>query len=194
MKQARIRKLVSLCEEIIVEGGREARRPTRIAGAAAVIENPYAGRYVEDLTPLFDHYCGQLGRLLAERALLALGGEMVEAYGKGALVGLDGELEHASGILHNLAFGNPVRAAMAASSLLPSTEKRVGAGATLDIPLKHIDDHTVRSHHLTLEMRIGDAPRPDELVIALACSNSGRPHARLRDFASEVAAHGPAPV
>jgi hypothetical protein len=192
--EARIRKIVSLYEELLVEGGREVEPPVRVAGAAAVVENPYAGRFVEDLTPLFDHYCSRLGVLLAERALGALGDARVEAYGKGALVGLDGELEHASGIIHNLAFGNPVRQAMSASSLLPSTEKRAVAGATLDVPLKHVEDHKVRSHHLTLEVRIGDAPRPDELVIAIACSSSGRPHSRLAAFGTEVAAHGPAPA
>jgi hypothetical protein len=191
---SRIRKLVGVYEDLLVEGGREVETPTRVAGAAAVIENPYAGRYAEDLSPLFEHYCRRLGVLLSERALAALGGPHVEAYGKGALVGLDGELEHASGIIHNLAFGNPVRDAMAASSLLPSTEKRAAAGATLDVPLKHVEDHTVRSHHLTLEERIADAPRADELVIALACSSSGRPHARLAEFGTEVAAHGPAPA
>jgi hypothetical protein len=132
--------------------------------------------------------------LLAERAYAALAHAEVESYGKGAIVGLDGELEHGSGILHNLAFGNPVRNAMGASSLLPSTEKRAAAGATLDVPLKHVEDHTVRSHHLTFELRIGDAPRPDEMVIAIACSSGGRPHARLADFGSEVAEHGPAPT
>lgn len=192
--ESRIRKIVALYEDVLVEGGRDVSTPLRLAGAAAVIENPYAGRYVEDLGPLLDHYCARLGTLLAERALGALGGGTVEAYGKGAMVGLDGELEHASGIIHNLAFGNPVRTAMDASSLLPSTEKRAAAGATLDVPLKHIEDHKVRSHHLTLEIRVPDAPRPDELVIAIACSTGGRPHARLAEFGTEVAAHGPAPV
>jgi hypothetical protein len=192
--EGRIRKVVALYEEILVEGGRDVATPLRLAGAAAVIENPYAGRYVDDLGPLLDHYCARLGTLLAERALGALGGGRVEAYGKGALVGLDGEIEHASGIIHNLGFGNPVRTAMHATSLLPSTEKRAAAGATLDVPLKHVEDHKVRSHHLTLEVRIPDAPRPDELVIAIACSDGGRPHSRLADFGTEVAAHGPAPV
>ena len=188
-----IRKVVAQYEDVLVEGGREVQTPLRVAAAAAVIGNPYAGRYEHDLTPLVDAYCGRLGELLAERALSALAHAEVESYGKGAIVGLDGELEHGSGILHNLAFGNPVRDAMGASSLLPSTEKRAAAGATLDVPLKHVEDHTVRSHHLTFELRIGDAPGPDEMVIAIACSSGGRPHARLADFGSEVAAHGPAP-
>jgi hypothetical protein len=192
--EGRVRKVVTVCEELHVEGGREIATPLRLIGAAAVVENPLAGRYVDDLTPLLDHYCGMLGPLLAERVVEQLDGAEVQAYGKGGLVGLDGELEHVSGILHNLAFGNPVRTAMRATSLLPSTEKRAAAGATLDVPLKHVHDHKVRSHHLTLELRIPDAPRPGELMIAIACATGGRPFARLQDFGAEVAAHGPAPV
>lgn len=192
--KAEIRKVIAQYEDILVEGGREPEAPLRLAAAAAVIVNPYAGRYVQDLTPLFDLYCERLGELLAQRALEALDRPEVGSYGKGALIGLDGELEHGSGILHNLAFGNPIREAMSASSLLPSTEKRAAAGATLDIPLKHIEDHKVRSHHLTFEIRLGDAPRPDEILVAVACSSGGRPHARLADFGSEVAEHGSAPT
>lgn len=190
----RIRKLVTLTEELMVEGGRDVDPALRLVGSAAVIENPYAGRYVEDLTPLLDHYCGLLGPLLAERTMALVGEQQVEAYGKAGIVGLDGELEHVSGILHNLGFGNPVRTAMGATSLLPATEKRAAAGATMDVPLKHIHDHKVRSHHLTLELRVPDAPRPDEMVIAIACATGGRPFARLSEFGTEVAAHGAAPA
>lgn len=189
---ARVRKVVGTYEDLLVEGGREVERPLRVAAAAAVIENPYAGRYVEDLRPLLDHWCARLGELLSERVLDLLGGVEVEVFGKAALVGLDGELEHASGIIHNLDFGNPVRRAMKASSLLTSTEKRAPAGAVLDVPLKHIADHTSRPHHLTVEVRVGDAPRPDELLIAVGAGTSGRPHARLPEFGSEAAA-GAAP-
>jgi hypothetical protein len=156
-----------------------------------VIENQFAGRYVEDLAPLLECYCDVLGELLAGRVLAQLGGGEVESYGKAGIVGLDGELEHVSGILHNLRFGNPVREAMAATSLLPSTEKRAAAGATLDIPLKHVHDHKVRSHHLTLELHVADAPRSDEMLIAVAAATGGRPHARLPEFGSEVAAPAP---
>jgi hypothetical protein len=186
--EARIRKVVGVYEELLVEGGRDVERPVRTAAAAAVIENPYAGRYVEDLRPLLDHWCARLGHLLSERTLAMLDGEPVEVFGKAALVGLDGELEHASGIIHNLDFGNPVRTSMGATALLSSTEKRAAAGATLDVPLKHIADHRSRPHHLTIEVRIPDAPRPDELVIAVGAGNSGRPHARLPEFGSEAGA------
>jgi hypothetical protein len=186
--QPRIRKIVTVSEQVLVEGGREVQPPLLLAGAAAVIENHLAGRYVEDLQPLLDCYCSLLGPLLAERVVSQLGGAAVESYGKGGMVGLDGELEHVAGILHNLRFGDPVRSAMDATSLLPSTEKRAAAGATLDVPLKHIHDHKVRSHHLTLELRVGDAPRSNEIVIAIAAATSGRPHARLATFGSEVGA------
>jgi amino acid synthesis protein len=189
---ARVRKVVGTYEDLLVEGGREVERPLRVAAAAAVIENPYAGRYVEDIRPLLDHWCARLGELLSGRVLELLGGVEAEVFGKAALVGLDGELEHASGIIHNLDFGNPVRRAMKASSLLTSTEKRAPAGTVLDVPLKHIADHTSRPHHLTVEVRVGDAPRPDELLIAVGAGTSGRPHARLPEFGSEAAA-GAAP-
>lgn len=186
--EPRIRKVVTLTEELLVEGGCEVQPPLRLAGAAAVIENHFAGRYVDDVQPLLDCYCPLLGALLASRIVTELGGAEIESYGKAGIVGLDGELEHVSGILHNLRFGNPVREAMGATLLLPSTEKRAAAGATLDVPLKHVHDHTVRSHHLTLELRVADAPRADEILIAIAAATGGRPHARLAAFGSEVAA------
>jgi hypothetical protein len=185
--EPRIRKLVTVGEELLFEGGREVQPPLKLAGAAAVIENHYAGRYVEDVQPLLDCYCPLLGPLLAELVVTQLGGADIESYGKAGIVGLDGELEHVAGILHNLRFGNPVRAAAGATSLLPSTEKRAAAGATLDVPLKHVHDHKVRSHHLTLELRVGDAPRANEIVIAIAAATGGRPHARLAAFGTEVA-------
>lgn len=184
---ARIRKVVGVREDLLVEGGREVERPARMVAAAAVVENPYAGRYVDDLGPLLEHWCAPLGNLLSQRALELIDGESIEAFGKAALVGLDGELEHASGIIHNLDFGNPVREAMGAKSLLPSTEKRAPAGTPLDVPLKHVGDHRSRPHHLTIEVWVPDAPRPDELLIAVGAANSGRPHARLPEFGSETA-------
>jgi hypothetical protein len=181
-----IRKIVTVIEEVLAEGGRSVEPPTRIAAAGAVIDNPLAGRFVEDLVPLVDAYCEPLGRLLTERALRALA-EPVEAYGKGALVGLDGEIEHGSAIIHNLRFGNQVREPVQGSSLLPSAEKRSGPGASLDIAVKHKNDHTIRSHHQTFEVRIADAPRNDEIVVWVALASSGRPQSRLAEFGSELA-------
>ncbi len=182
-----VRKLVTIVEEVLVDGGRAVDPPLTVAAAAAVIENPLAGRFVEDLSPLIDTYCEPLGTLLVSRALAALGGDP-EAYGKGALVGLDGEVEHGSAILHNLRFGNPVRDAVGGTSLLPSAEKCGAPGSSLDLALKHTADHTVRSHHLTFEVRVPDAPRPTEMVVWIALATAGRPQARLPEFGSELAA------
>jgi hypothetical protein len=180
-----MRKIVTLVEDVHAEGGREVTPATRITAAGAVIANPLAGRFVEDLSPLIDTYCEPLGELLTARALELLGGA-AEGFGKGALVGLDGDVEHGSAIIHNLRFGNHVREAVGGSALLPAAEKRGAAGATLDVAVKHIDDHTVRSHHQTFEVRVGDAPRDDEIVVWVVLASSGRPHARLGAFGSEL--------
>ena len=182
-----IRKVVAMVEDVHEEGGRPVEPPVRIAAAGAVIANPFAGRFVEDLDPLIDIYCEPLGTLLTERALELLGGE-VEAYGKGALVGIDGEIEHGSAIIHNLRFGNRVREPVEGTSLLPAAEKRGVTGAPLDLAIKHKVDHSVRSHHQTFEVRIPDAPRPDEIVIWVVLASSGRPQSRLGAFGSELAA------
>lgn len=182
-----IRKLINVLEKVHTEGGRPVEPPTRTAAVLAVIANPLAGRWAEDLSPLVDEYCASLGELLAERCASLLGAP-AEAFGKGALVGLAGEVEHGSAIIHNLRFGNPMRSAAGeAKTLLPAAEKRGAAGATLDLPLKHVQDQTTRSHHQTFEVRVGDAPLSDEIVIAVAMAASGRPHARLGVFGSEFA-------
>lgn len=156
-----------------------------MVAVGAVVENPCAGRFVENLEPLVDRFCEPLGTLLIERALPLLGGP-AEGVGKGALVGLDGDVEHGSAIIHNLRFGNRVRDAIAGTALLPAAEKRGAAGAPLDLAVKHKDDHTVRSHHQTFEVRIPDAPRADEIVVWVALAAGGRPHARLGAFGSEL--------
>lgn len=188
-----IRKVVTTMEEIYIEGFKQAAKPVRIAVAAAVIKNPFAGRYVEDLKPLIDEYSAQLGRMLPEKALQVLGlsGEECEGYGKGALLGLDGEVEHGSAIIHTLIFGNEFRQVCGnAKTLLPSAEKRAGAGASIDIPIKHKMDPKIRSHHMTIEFRIPDAPRADEIVIAAAVASSGRAHPRIGSLHSELDAQG----
>lgn len=180
-----LRKVVTLVEDVHLEGGRALDRPTRMVAAGAVVANPFAGRFIEDLSPLIDDLCEPLGTLLTARALELLGAP-AEGFGKGALVGLDGDIEHGSAIIHNLRFGNHVREAVSGTTLIPAGEKRGAAGATLDLPLKHVTDQTIRSHHQTLEVRIGDAPRADELVIWIALAATGRPHARLAAFGSEL--------
>jgi Amino acid synthesis len=180
-----VRKIVTVVEDVWIEGHRPVQPPTRITAAGAVVDNPLAGHFVDDLDPLIDLYCESLGTLLTQRALELLGAE-AEAYGKGALVGLDGDVEHGSAIIHNLRFGNQVREPVAGTSLLPSVEKRGAAGAALDISIKHKHDHSVRSHHQTIEVRIPDAPRADEIVVWVALASSGRAHARLGVFGSEL--------
>jgi hypothetical protein len=184
-----LRKIVTVVEDVHEEGGRVVDPPVRMVAAGAVIANPFAGRYVEDLEPLIDQYCEPLGTMLTERALELLGAE-VEGYGKGALVGLDGEIEHGSAIIHNLRFGNKVREPVDGTSLLPAAEKRGTAGAPIDVAIKHKTDVSIRSHHQTFEVRIPDAPLGNEIVIWVVLATSGRPQSRLRAFGSELAAAG----
>ena len=180
-----VRKIVTVVEEIHEEGGRPVTPPARVAVVAAVIENPWAGEgFVEDLAPGIDANASGLGALLAPAVLEALG-ETAEAYGKAALVGLDGEVEHASALIHTLKFGDHFRNAANATTLLPAVEKRGPAGVTFDIPLKHITDATIRSHHQTVEVRVADAPHPGEIVVALAAAAQGRPQQRLAALSTE---------
>jgi hypothetical protein len=160
--------------------GRPVAPPVRRAAAVAVIENPFAGRYVEDLAPLIE-IGDELGGLLAARAVAALGvpGESCESYGKAALVGENGELEHAAALLHPK-MGAPVRKALGkGAALIPSSKKRGGIGAELDIPLGHKDAAFVRSHFDGMQVTINDAPRADEIMVAVALTTGGRPLPRV---------------
>jgi hypothetical protein len=178
--KANIRKLVTVVEETRVEMDRAVRPPTRRAVAVAVIENPFAGRYVDDLSPLID-VGEELGALLAKRAVAALGieGSTAESYGKAAAVGENGELEHAAAVLHPK-LGAPVRKVLGkGAALIPSSKKRGGLGVALDVPLGHKDAAFVRSHFDGMEVRIPDAPRANEIMVAVAVTDSGRPHPRV---------------
>lgn len=177
---AKIRKIVTVVEETVTEMGRPVTPPTRRAAAVAVIENPFAGRYAEDLTELFE-IGEELGALLAEKAVAALGieGPAAESYGKAAAVGENGELEHAAAILHPK-LGTPVRKVLGkGAALIPSSKKRGGPGVALDIPLGHKDAAYVRSHFDGMEVRIADAPRAGEIMVAVAVTDSGRPLPRV---------------
>jgi hypothetical protein len=180
-----VRKIVTVVEEIHSEGGREVSPAARVAVVAAVIRNPWAGEgFVEDLAPGIDAHASDLGKLLAPRVIEALDAP-VAAYGKGAVVGLDGEVEHGSALIHTLKFGDHFRQAAQATTLLPAVEKRGPAGVVFDIPLKHITDATIRSHHQSVEVRLADAPHADEIVIALAAAAQGRPQQRLAPLSTE---------
>lgn len=181
----RIRKIVTYVDETAIDMGKPLARTKRTALVAAVIANPFAGRFQEDLFPMIDAFAPQLGKLLAERVVAALG-EPVEAYGKAAIVGLNGDVEVGSGIIHTLKFGNYFRAAAAATTLLPAVEKVGPAGCTWDVPLKHKTNDKVRSHHQTFTFSIPDAPLPDEIVVALVATNAGRPHPRIGDLSRET--------
>ncbi|HUN47756.1 MAG TPA: amino acid synthesis family protein [Stellaceae bacterium] len=177
---AKIRKLIVTVEETMSEAGQKIAPPTRKAAAIAVIENPFAGRHVADLEPLMA-VGEELGELLGRRAVAALGiaGAQAESYGKAAIVGEAGELEHAAAILHPR-LGKPLRAAVQkGAALVPSAKKRAGMGAPLDVPLGHKDAAVVRSHFDAMEVRVVDAPAANEIVVAVVVTDSGRPLPRV---------------
>ncbi|MFF4776413.1 amino acid synthesis family protein [Microtetraspora fusca] len=179
-----IRKWVSTVEDVLVEAGRPLERPARRVVVGAVISNPYSGRYSEELTELID--AGEtLGAELVRRCKELLGDE-IEAYGKAGIVGVNGELEHASAVLHPK-FGPPVRGGAEGVSILPSAKKRGGPGTKIDVPVHHKRAMLIRSHFDAVEFGVTDAPLPDELVIALAVTNAGRPHARVGGLREEDA-------
>lgn len=181
-----IRRIITIVEETREEGGKRVDPPTRRAAAVAVIRNPFAGRYVDDLSALSD-IGAELGDILPKRAVAALGipGDQIESFGKAAAVGADGELEHAAAILHPR-LGAPFRDVLGTgAALIPSSKKRGGLGVPLDIPLGHKDAAKVRSHFDGMEVRVPDAPRDDEIVVAIAVTDSGRPHPRVGGLAKE---------
>ncbi len=173
----RIRKLLTVVEEILEDGGRAAARPVKKVAAVAVIENPFAGRFVEDLAELVKTG-EELGDLLGRRAAAALGAP-VHSYGKGAVIGERGEYEHAAAILHPT-LGAPFRAAAGGGrAIIPSAKKQGGPGTAIDVPLHYKDEAFVRSHFDAMEVRLVDAPKADEILVALVVTDGGRPHARI---------------
>ncbi len=177
-----IRKFVTFDEEIHIEGFKPAAEPWRTFAVAVVVTNPWAGRFVEDLKPEIMAYGPLLGEALTQRIIaLAGGGDKIEAYGKAAVVGLDGEIEHASALIHTLRFGNFYRTAVAASSYLAFSNTRGPANAPIAVPLMDKHDAGRRSHYLTIQFSINDAPRADELVLVLGGASGGRPHHRIGD-------------
>lgn len=177
-----IRKIVTYDEETLIEGHRAAETPWRMFAVAAVVRNPWAGRFVEDLKPEIMAYGPKLGEMMTQRMIaLAGSGDAIEAYGKAAVVGLHGEVEHASGLIHTLRFGNFYREAVGAKSYLAFTNTRGGANASIMVPLMEKNDAGRRSHYLTIQFSIPDAPRDDEIVVVFGGATSGRPHHRIGD-------------
>lgn len=188
MSIAKIRKIAVFVDEIHIEQGRPIDPPTRRACAVAVIDNPFAGQFVEDLADLMQ-VGEELGGLLGKRAVAALGiaPADAESYGKAALVGENGELEHAAAILHPK-LGAPLRKAVEkGAALVPSSKKRGGMGTVLDVPLGHKDAAYVRSHFDGMEVRISDAPRANEILVAVAVTDSGRPLPRVGGLTKDEA-------
>ncbi|MEL6574042.1 MAG: amino acid synthesis family protein [Pseudomonadota bacterium] len=184
---AKIRKIAVNVEETHIEIGRDITPPTRKAVAVAVINNPFAGQYVEDLTPLMENGA-ELGALLGRKCTEALGiaPETAESYGKSAMVGENGELEHAAAILHPK-LGAPLRKEVGkGAALVPSSKKMGSPGQVLDVPLGHKDAAYVRSHFDGIEVRLNDAPRAGEIMVAVAVTDSGRPLPRVGGLTHEA--------
>jgi hypothetical protein len=183
-----VRKYVTIVEEIHSEGGRPVNPPQKRAAAVAVIKNPFAGKYVEDLTELIDTG-DALGGILGKMAVDAIGikPEEAEGYGKGAIVGENGEREHAGAILHPK-LGTPLRNAVGGGkAIIPSAKKVGGMGTEIDVPTHFKDAAFVRSHFDAMAVRIDDAPRADEIVVAVVVTNCGRPHPRIGGLKKEEA-------
>jgi hypothetical protein len=179
-----VRKFVTVVEEIFHDGGPPPPRPLKQGGCLAVIRNPYAGRYVSDILPLMADL-EPLGVDMARRlvAALGVGPQDIEAYGKGAIVGAAGELEH--GALWHAPGGYGMRQVLGGTkAIVPSTKKVGGAGARLDVPLAHVNAAYVRSHFGAMELGLADAPRADEIVYILAMSTGARVHARAGGLAA----------
>jgi hypothetical protein len=177
---AQIRKIIVQVDEVLQEGGHAVNPPTRRALAMAVIANPYAGQDSENLDQLIA-IGEELGGLLGRRCVQALGiqPEQAHSYGKAAIVGEAGELEHAAAILHPK-LGAPLRQAVGkGAALVPSAKKQGGLGTAIDVPLGHKDAAFVRSHFDAMEARVSDAPRANEIVVAVVVTDSGRPHPRI---------------
>ena len=187
-----LRKIVTFDEDIYSEGGKEADPVLRIIGVAAVLSNPWKGQgFVEDLHPEIKRIAPVMGKALTDRLISMVGsGEKIEAYGKAALAGTSCEIEHASAIIHTLQFGNFYREAVGAKSYLGFTNTRGPANTQIQIPLMDKHDTGRRSHYLTVQFSIYDAPDVDEIVCALGAATSGRPHHRIGDRYSDLKALG----
>jgi hypothetical protein len=178
MKEPKIRKIVTTVEEIRYEGFSDLAQPIHRVAVSAVIKNPFANKYQEDLGELTE--VGEwLGDYLSKEAVKILGTGKVHSYGKGAIIGLDGELEHGGAILHPK-LGKPMRDAIGGGkAIIPSAKKAGAAGTALDVPLHYKDAAFVRTHYDAMEVRIADAPKGDEIVVSLVFTDGGRPHPRI---------------
>ena len=187
-----LRKVVTFDEDIYIEGERASDPPLRMIGVAAVVKNPWFRRgFVEDLSPEIQRMAPYLGKLITDKLIFLAGsGDAIEAYGKACIAGTSCEIEHASALIHTLQFGNFYREAVGAKSYLGFTNTRGPANTQIQIPLMDKHDTGRRSHYLTVQFSIHDAPAADEVVVALGAATSGRPHHRIGDRYSDLAALG----
>ena len=181
--ELKLRKFAKFLDRTFIEGGKEAKDPVLLVSVAAVIQNPWAGRgFVEDIKPEILELAPKLGDILVPELIKEIGSsDKIQAYGKAAIVGLNGEIEHASAFIHTLRFGNKFRDAVGGTSYLSFTNTRGPAGSKISIPMMHKTDSGLRPYYLTHEFTIHDAPFNDEIVIAIGGASSGRAHARTGD-------------
>ena len=181
--ELKLRKFVKFVDKTFIEGEKKAKEPVLLVSVAAVIQNPWVGKgFVDDLKPEILDLAPKLGDILVPELIKEIGsGEKILAYGKAAMVGLNGEIEHASAFIHTLRFGNKFRDAVGGTTYLSFTNTRGSAGCKISIPMMHKTDAGLRSYYLTHEFTIHDAPCNDEIVIAIGGASCGRAHARTGD-------------
>ncbi|MEK6421608.1 MAG: amino acid synthesis family protein [Burkholderia gladioli] len=190
-----VRKIATFVETLMIEGGKPAPQPVTTVVVAAVLRNPWAGKgFCEDLRPEILRLAPALGAELTSRLVALMPAERVQAYGKAAVVGVNGEIEHASALIHTLRFGNMFREAVNGTAFLSFTNTRVGPGAMLSLPMIHKSATGQRSHFLTATFQIADAPAPDEILIAIGAADGGRAHPRIGDRFIDMAEMGEAPA
>jgi hypothetical protein len=190
MSIRKVRKVFRVIEDTFIEGYKPVPEPMRFVGAAAVFENPWPGKtFCEDLKPEIRAWVPLLAELLIPPTIDAAGGaDMIQAYGKAALVGTHCEVELGAAFIHTLHFGNAVRVAVGGTSFMPFSNRRGAPNGSIVIPMKHKtkEYEGARSHFLTMDFSIPDAPGPDEIVVAIAVATSGRPHHRIGDRYSDM--------
>ena len=183
-----IRKIATFIEETVIEGGRKAERPITTVVVAAIVRNPWTGQgFVEDLRPEILRLAPVLGVEMTRRLVAIMPADRVEAYGKAATVGVNGEIEHGSALIHTLRFGNTFREAVNGTAFLSFTNTRSAPGALLSVPMIHKSETGKRSHFITATFQVADAPGPDEILIAIGAADGGRAHPRIADRFQDMA-------
>ncbi|MCL8000147.1 amino acid synthesis family protein [Brucella sp. 21LCYQ03] len=183
-----IRKISTFIEQTLIEGGKLSSRPVNIVVVAAVIRNPWAGRgFVDNLRPEIIEVADDLSHKMTKLILEQMPADKIEACGKAAAVGINGEIEHASAVIHTLRFGNPFRSAIGGTNYLEFANTRNAPGALMSLPMMHKSENGKRSHFLTANFMIADAPGPDEIMVSLGVSDNGRAHARIADRFQDIA-------